>query len=150
MNITELLNPAKTPQMGENKRYKTSKPMNKLTDILEEIYTRQSCPSTELLQSLLSKYPAIPSLVYLRSWFNNRHNKHRRQMNIVREEKLEILIRDCNPIIHLLNDELIDLTKEVTNLRHFKVLSTKLSNLQLACAAYLDIITKFDGPRTNS
>ena len=149
MNISNILNPVTnlSTQVEETQAYKTAKPLGKVTDLLEQIYQQQPCPSTELLQGLLKKYPVIPSLVYLRSWFNNRHNKHKRQMNVVRGEKLEDLIRKCEPEIKLNNDNIIDLRVPVDNPDHFHTMVNTLANLQDACAAYLDCITKFDGPK---
>lgn len=67
MEVKNLLNPVKPSQTQETNIYKSSKPLGAITDMLEQIYQRQPCPSTDLLQSLLRKYPVIPSLVYLRS-----------------------------------------------------------------------------------
>lgn len=71
-------------------------------------------------------------------------------MNVVREEKLDELINFCRPEIHLMNNEKIDLQKPVESLEYYDVLATKLVTLQESCAAYLDIITKFDGPTTEA
>eukprot|EP00834_Sanchytrium_tribonematis_P005076 NODE_285_length_10753_cov_0.438615.p8 type:complete len:154 gc:universal NODE_285_length_10753_cov_0.438615:8065-8526(+) len=152
MKIASLLNseiplPLK-PKSRQPIQYRRSfRPMNLVQDMLERIYQSDPCPSTELLQGLLKQYSIIPSLVYLRSWFNNRHNKHRRQVNVVRSEKISGLKEQCSPQMRLLNDDIIDLRNPIKNLAYTDVLISKLKMMQTLSAEYLDVITRFDGPR---
>ncbi len=145
MEVSKLLNPPQAARQCSSQQYRTRKPMDIVTDMLEQIYIHQAYPSAELLQSLMKMYPAIPSLVYLRSWFNNRHNKHRRQINLIKTDKVQQLRKQCVPIIVLLNGDSIDLTRQVSNALNFYPMIKKLKRLQDLYSDYMEIIQRFDG-----
>eukprot|EP00835_Amoeboradix_gromovi_P006851 NODE_913_length_3117_cov_0.441352.p3 type:complete len:143 gc:universal NODE_913_length_3117_cov_0.441352:1770-1342(-) len=95
MRIRELLNPLASEEPIRIEETYSSRSNNTYSAALEVVYQniKNANPKTQILQELMSNYPDIPSLTYLRSWFFNRHNKYKRHLNLQLEDVIESLRR---------------------------------------------------------
>ena len=107
MKVAELLNPPSDNEDDEGENDLISKTRGKIkqphSSALESTYLtlRDGNPPTAVLSELLKQYPSIPSMIYLRSWFSNRHNKYKRYVNLKRESIIAMLITHCNDILDI-------------------------------------------------
>eukprot|EP00835_Amoeboradix_gromovi_P006290 NODE_714_length_4847_cov_0.370893.p4 type:complete len:136 gc:universal NODE_714_length_4847_cov_0.370893:2995-3402(+) len=131
MLIKELLNP-NVKQYGQKK-------------ILEDIYSYCPHPSTVELQNIVKTYPNFNfSVTFLRSWFNNRHSKSKRDLNQLREQNVQKIRLQIEKYLFTRKMKVIDLSMETDsdNLKDFQEYVDKLKELQQSCIGYMQTISK--------
>ena len=147
MRIAELINPEDDTDDDDSSVITESKsPRHKSphSAALEIVYKRikDGNPPTKLLNELMQNYPSISSLIYLRSWFNNRHNKYKRYVNLRREKLIELLRLYSNCTIEH-QKETIKLN-EPLEVNQINVACSLLKSMQHSTAKYLVLINKLD------
>ena len=147
MRILDLMNPSNSSDDEDVFDLEESRsPKNKTPHAaaLELVYKtiKDGNPPTKLLNELMTQYPSISSLIYLRSWFNNRHNKYKRYVNMRREKILDLL-RSYSLDELQINEEKISF-KQPIDIKLFKSSCQLLDQMQSNTAKYLAVINKLD------
>ncbi len=139
MLIKDLLNPKDTCDKPRRHYYAQQ---HSIKALLEQVYVRYNHPNTVQLQNILKRYPSIPNITYLRSWFNNRHSKSKRDLNQVREQNIKIMRLQCTPVIFTKNMDSITLTTKCDSIEGIESYIEKLIELQTSCKTYLRLVHK--------
>eukprot|EP00835_Amoeboradix_gromovi_P005789 NODE_584_length_6418_cov_0.079601.p4 type:complete len:152 gc:universal NODE_584_length_6418_cov_0.079601:2262-2717(+) len=143
MRLSEILNPmvAKENELGCFEDLVSSECTNAKSAHsrdLEIIYRtiKDGSPNTDILKHILNRYTSVTSVVYLRSWFNNRHNKYKRLVNLRRLRLVETLksYSDSDKTILLENNTLY-LDQIYPNT--FELACQVLNEIQKTAAQYL-------------
>eukprot|EP00834_Sanchytrium_tribonematis_P008532 NODE_1033_length_2526_cov_1.012361.p3 type:complete len:149 gc:universal NODE_1033_length_2526_cov_1.012361:561-115(-) len=110
---------------------------------LEEVYLRirDGNPPTKILNQLIVQHPTIPSIIYLRSWFFNRHAKYKRHINHKRLRLLKELNQFKHSRINFKGTK-IDLTR--LNPQEIHKYTQMIVEMQNMCAKYISYVHKMN------
>lgn len=136
MKVNMLVNSEESSESVSN----TEKPLEALQGLLEDIYLDTPHPSTAVLQGLLRTYHAIPSMIYLRSWFNNRHNKQKRSLCGERRTKAHSLLKYTASYMVQDNGAIVDLNRPGISRDHFGALLFEMQQILQSLTEYDNIL----------